>query len=90
MVSLTLDSMYLQRCYTGWQLLLALIATQGVAALPATNVDLASTIGPSTKVLERRYYTAAVVNDTGADWTVEVTIGGQKLNLLIDTGSSDT
>ena len=82
--------MYLKTCYTGWQLLLALIATQGATALPAKNVDLASTMGPSTRLLEKRYYTAAVVNDTGADWTVEVTIGGQKLNLLIDTGSSDT
>ena len=82
--------MYSQICCTGWQLLLALLATQGVAAHPAMNIDLASTMEPSTKALERRYYTGAVVNDTGADWTVEVTIGGQKLNLLIDTGSSDT
>ena len=82
--------MYLQICYTGWQLLLALLATQGVAALPAIDINLDSTMGCSTEVLERRYDRAAVVNDTGFDWTVEATIGGQKLNLLIDTGSSDT
>ena len=82
--------MYFQLSPAGQRLLLALLVSQSVTALPTLNDGVPSRFESPSNDLERRYDRAAIVNDIGADWTVEVTIGGQKLNLLEDTGSSDT
>lgn len=68
-------------------LLCALLAAQEAFSLPTEGFTSISR--PKSSALERRYDWAAVVKEVGASWTTEVIIGGQKLNLLVDTGSSD-
>lgn len=69
----------------GQLLFITILASPDVLAFPLVD-DLPSL---SEFALKPRYDRAAIVNEVGASWTTEVIIGGQKLNLVVDTGSSD-
>lgn len=65
-------------------MLLALLIVQDVLALPSTPA-----LQPNSGNLDKRYTREEIVNVLNDAWTTEVSIGGQKMNLLVDTGSSD-
>lgn len=73
----------------GTHVLLAILSAQDLLALPAFQDASMFSFQPNWGNLGKRYTREEIVSVLNDAWTTEVIIGGQKMNLLVDTGSSD-
>ena len=76
------------------QLLTMMLIIPAALSSPITNDLSLITKKSSIEFTTPMYEYNAITDPTdasiqGASWTIPVTIGGQTLNLLVDTGSSD-